>query len=178
MRAGPASAAPPTTTGSAAWSKSWSATSDLFPTLPAGASTECGRAKRRTRTAGRFILDRGGLLALSDGNSVARAAFERAHRDGFVLVVPTPVLAEIAGVGERLDLIVGVVDALLPTSPAIARVASDLLRQTRLHDAVVAIVTAEALASLPAVVLTDRGWDVRRLLEGQPDAQQVTIIDI
>lgn len=144
-------------------------------------STAWGGRSRQTGTTGRLILDSGGLLALSEGNSVARAAIERAHREGYVLVIPTPVLAEgyrLARAGESLHRIAGAVDALLPTSPAIARLASSLLKRTPFNDSVAAIVAAEALAAPPAVVLTSRGWTLRRLLHGRRDADRLTIVDV
>ena len=78
----------------------------------------------------RLILDAGGILALASGDGVARAALERARREGYVVVIPTPVLTQVHR-GDRdrarVDRVVNAVDALLPTSAQIARRAGELL---------------------------------------------------
>ncbi len=43
----------------------------------------------------RVMLDAGGILALSRGDGDARAALERARAGGYVVVIPTPVLAAV-----------------------------------------------------------------------------------
>jgi len=78
----------------------------------------------------RLILDSGGILALARGDGVARAALERARREGYVVVIPTPVLTQVHRGGRDhawVDRVVNAVDALLPTSAQIARRAGELL---------------------------------------------------
>ena len=129
----------------------------------------------------RVILDAGGVLALARGDGLARAALVRAKREGYVVVIPTPVLAEVHRGGRRragVDHVVKRVNALLPTSPDTARRAGELMGAAGTDDAVDAIVVAEALASIPAVVLTSDADDIRRLLGSEPDAARVAIVRV
>jgi len=70
------------------------------------------------------------------------------------------------------------VDALLPTSAAIARRAGELLAKAGTSDAVDVIVAAEALASGPALILTSDPDDLSRLIEGEPEAGRVAVIGV
>lgn len=127
----------------------------------------------------RLILDAGGILALARGDGDARAALERARREGYVVVIPTPVLAQVHRGGPdraRVDRVVNAVDALLPTSEAVARWAGELQAAAGTSDPVDAIVVAEALASVPALILTSDPGDLRRLLDTQPDPVRVALI--
>ena len=129
----------------------------------------------------RLILDAGAILAVARGDGVARAALERARREGYVVVIPTPVLAQVHRGGRDragVDRVVKAVDALLPTSAQAARRAGELLAQSGTSDAVDAIVAAEALLSAPALVLTSDARDIMLLIEGQPDAAAVRVIAI
>jgi hypothetical protein len=129
--------------------------------------------------ARRLILDAGGILALSVGSGDARAALHRARMDGYVVVIPTPVLAQVHRGGRdraRLDRVVNAVDALLPTSALVARFAGELLAAAGSDDAVDAIVVAEALVSVPAAILTSDPDDMRRLLETTKDSRRVLVI--
>jgi sugar/nucleoside kinase (ribokinase family) len=132
----------------------------------------------RTR---RLILDSGGVLALSEGSPLARAALERARREGFVVIIPTPILTEVHRGGRhraRIDRVVNAVDALVPTTAEVARLAGELLARTETDDPVDAIVAAEALMSVPAVIVTGDGQDLRRLIADQPDGMRVAIVDV
>ena len=129
----------------------------------------------------RLILDAGGILALSQGDGDARAALERARREGYVVVIPTPVLAQVHRGGRdraRIDRVVNTVDALLPTSERVARVAGELQANAGTSDAVDAIVAAEALVAAPALILTSDPADVARLLDGEPGAGRVRVIAV
>lgn len=129
----------------------------------------------------RLILDSGAIIAVARGDGVARAALERARREGFVVVIPTPVLTQVHRGGRdraEVDRVVKAVDALLPTSAEVARRAGELLAQSGSSDAVDAIVAAEALLSVPALILTSDARDIMRLIEGQPDAAAVRAIAI
>lgn len=128
-----------------------------------------------------MILDAGGLLALASGSGVARAALARAVREGYVVVIPTPVLAQVHRGGRdraRVDRVVKAVDALLPTSEQVARRAGELQAKTGTSDAVDAIVAAEALASVPALILTTDPGDLSMLLDGEPEAARVAVIGV
>jgi hypothetical protein len=129
----------------------------------------------------RLILDAGAILALARGDAVTRAALGRAVREGYVSVIPTPVLAQVHRGGHdraRIDRVVNAVGALLPTSEATARRAGELQAKSGTADAVDAIVVAEALSSVPAVILTSDPGDLGRLLEGEPEADRVRILGV
>jgi predicted nucleic acid-binding protein len=132
----------------------------------------------RTR---RLILDTGGILALVRLDLVARAALERAVREGYVVVIPTPVLAQVHRGGHDLahvDRVVNMVDALPPTSALVARRAGELQAKAGTSDAIDAIVAAEALESVPSLILTSDPGDLERLLEGEPEAARVVVIRV
>ncbi len=132
----------------------------------------------RTR---RLVLDAGAVFALARGDSDARSALGRALRDGYVVVIPTPVLAQVHRGGRShavIDRIVNAVDALLPTSAEVARRAGELLGRSGMADAVDAIVAAEALRSVPAVILTSDPKDLRLLVEDQPETARILIIAV
>ena len=60
-----------------------------------------------------MILDAGGILALTRGSADARATLERAVREGYVAVIPTPVLAQVHRGGRdraHVDRVVNMVD--------------------------------------------------------------------
>ena len=126
----------------------------------------------------RLVLDAGAILALARGDGDTRAAVERARREGYVVVIPTPVLAQVHRGGRDrawIDRVVNAVDALLPTTAAVARRAGELLARSNTTDAVDAIVAAEALVSTPALILTSDPDDLMRLVDGQPEASDLRI---
>jgi hypothetical protein len=132
----------------------------------------------RTR---RLILDAGGVLGLASGSGDARAALHRARLEGYVAIVPTPVLAQVHRGGRdraRLDRVLKAFDALLPTSERVARLAGELQAASGMNDAIDAIVSAEALVSVPAVILTSDAGDIRRLLAGSPGSHRVLVIAV
>jgi predicted nucleic acid-binding protein len=127
------------------------------------------------------ILDAGGILALAGGDKNARAALDRAVREGYAVVIPTPVLAQVHRGGRdraHLDRVLNKVDAFQPTSERVARRAGELQAKTGTSDAVDAIVAAEALASVPALILTSDHRDLERLLEGEPEAARVAVVGV
>lgn len=135
-------------------------------------------ALARTR---RLILDAGGVLALARGDPRARAALARALHEGYVVVIPTPVLAQVHRGGRDrapIDRVIKAVDAHLPTSEQIARRAGELQAKTSTSDVVDAIVAAEALASVPALILTTDPNDLSLLLDGEPEAARASLIRV
>lgn len=129
----------------------------------------------------RLILDAGGILALSRGDGDARAALERARREGYVVVIPTPVLAQVHRGGRdraRVDRIINKVDALLPTSDRVARFAGELQAKSGTSDAVDAIVAAEALLVVPALVMMSDPGDLAIFLEDAQEAGRVRVIAV
>ena len=129
----------------------------------------------------RMILDAGGILALTRGSADARAALDRAVREGYVVLIPTPVLAQVHRGGRdraHVDRVVKAVDALLPTSALVARRAGELQAKAGTSDAIDAIVAAEALESAPSLVRMSDPGDLERLLEGEPEAGRVVVIRV
>jgi predicted nucleic acid-binding protein len=97
------------------------------------------------------------------------------------VVIPTPVLAKVhRGVRDRasIDRVVKAVDALVPTSEQIARRAGELQARTSTSDVVDAIVAAEALASAPALIMTSDADDIGLLLDGEPEAARVALVQV
>ncbi len=96
-------------------------------------------------------------------------------------MIPTPVLTQVHRGGRDragVDRVVMAVDALLPTSIEVARRAGELLARSGTSDAVDAIVAAEALLSVPSLVLTSDARDIMLSIEGQPEAAAVRVIAI
>jgi hypothetical protein len=116
----------------------------------------------------RLVLDSGGVSAIADGNAIARAALDRARREGWLVVIPAPVLAEVhTGRSDhaRIDRVVNAVDMLLSTTPDMARRAGELRFTSGVTDVVDAIVVAEAVAVRPALILTSDPNDLGKLIE-------------
>jgi len=129
----------------------------------------------------RLILAAGGILTLPRGDPGARAALARALHEGYVVVIPTPVLAQVHRGGRdraSIDRVVKAVDAFLPTSEHIARRAGELQAKASTSDVVDAIVAAEALASVPALILTTDPNDLSLLLDGEPEAGRVVLVSV
>lgn len=132
-------------------------------------------------SSGRLILDSGGVLALARGDPKARSIVRAATERGFLVAIPAPVVAEVHRGGRRdaaVDRVLTAVDMVIPTSETVARRAGELLGAAGLDDPVDAIVVAEALASLPAMILTSDSGDVRRLLETQSDRARVSLVTV
>lgn len=128
-----------------------------------------------------MVLDARGVSAIASGSGIARAALERARRGGWIVVIPTPVLAEVhTGRPDhaRIDRVVNAVDMLLDTTPERARQAGELRARSGVLDVVDAIVVAEAVAARPAVIMTSDPDDVRALLEAAEGAASVGIIAV
>jgi hypothetical protein len=96
-------------------------------------------------------------------------------------VIPTPVLAQVHRGGRdraHVDRVVKAVGALLPTSEAVARRAGELQARAGTSDAIDGIVAAEALMAAPALILASDEDDLRRLVEGEPEASRVLAIGV
>ncbi|MHB8892527.1 MAG: hypothetical protein ACYC65_10840 [Candidatus Limnocylindrales bacterium] len=134
-----------------------------------------------TARPGRLVLDAGGISAIAEGNGIARAALERARRQGWLIVIPAPVLTEVhTGRGDhaRIDRVINAVDMLIATTPERARQAGELRSRSGVLDVVDAIVVAEAVASVPALVMTSDPDDIRALIEAAGAADRVGIIAV
>lgn len=131
--------------------------------------------------ARRLVLDTGGVFALARGARPARFAIERARRQGFAVVIPTAVIAEAHRGGRSsaaTQRVFDRVDAFPPLDVQRAREAGELLGAAGMNATVDAVVVAEALASVPSVIVTSDPSDIRALLEGRPGADRVAIVAV
>ena len=134
-----------------------------------------------TGRPGRLVLDAGGVSAIADGDGVARAALDRARREGWLVVIPAPMLTEVhTGRRDhaRVDRVVNAVDMLIATTPERARQAGELRSRSGVLDVVDAIVVAEAVAFHPTLVMTSDPDDIRRLIEAAGAMGRVAIVAV
>jgi len=134
-----------------------------------------------TARPGRLVLDAGGVSAIADGDDVARAALDRARREGWLVVIPAPVLTEVHTSRRdhaRVDRVVNAVDMLIATTPERARQAGELRSRSGVLDVVDAIVVAEAVAAPPALVMTSDPDDIRGLIEAAGASGRVAIVAV
>ena len=134
-----------------------------------------------TARPGRLVLDARGISAIAEGNGIARAALERARRQGWLVVIPAPVLTEVhtgRRAHARIDRVINAVDMLIETTPGRARQAGELRSRSGVLDVLDAIVAAEAVASVPALVMTSDPDDIRALIEAAGAADRVGIIAV
>lgn len=126
-------------------------------------------------------MDAGGVLAWANGDGDARAAIERARSSGYAVVIPSVVVAQVHRGGQAragTGRIFKAVDAIIPTGVEIALRAGELVAAAGLTDAIDAIVVAEALAAVPAIILTSDRPDIGRLLDGQPGRERIAIVEV
>jgi predicted nucleic acid-binding protein len=129
----------------------------------------------------RLVLDAGAILALTRGDLVARAALRRATREGYLVVLPTPVVAEVHRGGRTraaTDRVLKAVEVHLPTTIGTARLAGELLGRAGLADAIDAIVAAEALSGASAAILTSDADDLTALVEAAGGTGHVAIVAV
>ena len=134
-----------------------------------------------TTRPGRLILDSGGISAIADGSGVARAALERARREGWLVAIPAPVLTEVhTGRRDhaRIDRVINAVDMLIETTPGRAKQAGELRSRSGVLDVVDAIVVAEAVAMPPALVMTSDPDDIRALIGAAGAADRIRVIAV
>jgi hypothetical protein len=128
-----------------------------------------------------LVLDSGGVSAIADGNGVARAALERARREGWLVVIPAPVLVEVhTGRRDhpRIDRVINAVDMLIETTPGRAREAGELRSRSGVLDVVDAIVVAEAVSAAPALIMTSDPDDIRALVEAAEAMDRAMVIAV
>ena len=134
-----------------------------------------------TARPGRLVLDAGGVSAIADGDGLARATLDRVRREGWLVVIPAPVLTEVhTGRRDqaRVVRVVNAVDMLIATTPERARQAGELRSRSGVLDVVDAIVVAEAVAFPPALVMTSDPDDIRRLIEAAGASGRVAIVAV
>lgn len=130
---------------------------------------------------GRVVLDSGGITALAEGNTTARAVVVRARREGRLVVIPAPVLTEVY-TGRRdhahIDRVVNQVNQMIETTPERAKEAGVLRARSGVLDVVDAIVVAEAVSVLPAVILTSDPDDIAALVDAAGASDRMTVIRV
>lgn len=134
-----------------------------------------------TAAAGRVILDSGAISALAEGNPRARAVLVRARREGRLVVIPAPVLTEVyTGRHDhaRIDRVINAVDMLIDTTPDRAKQAGVLRARAGISSVVDAIVVAEAVVALPAIIVTSDPDDIKALVDAAQAADRVTIVAV
>ena len=125
----------------------------------------------------KVVLDAGALIALSRGDHAVRAAVTRARARRYVVVVPTPVVAQVHRAGwnrASMDRALKAVDEFIETSLEVAMRAGVLLGRTGRTDAVDAIVVAEASKSPTAIVTSDPD-DIGRLVDADEAGRDVYV---
>lgn len=125
----------------------------------------------------RLILDTGAVLGFIHGNSRVAAAIRVAHDRGDEIVVPSVVVAQSIRGGPRDAPIHRLLHSVFVSfiGLRLARRAGDLLGASRTSDAADALIVADALRSLPAVILTSDPDHMRRLADGQGSVRIVSI---
>lgn len=130
---------------------------------------------------GRLILDAGGLIAWAAGSPAARGIILHAARQKMPIVVPAVVIAQVIRGGPRdapINQALKQVHQQTGVTPMLARQAGVLLGATSTTDAVDALVVAEALQSLPALILTSDPGDIRRLVMSDTAHARVQVIPV
>lgn len=125
----------------------------------------------------RLLLDAGALIALSRGSAPARASVKRAIRQGYKVVVPTPVVAQVHRGGwdrASVDRTLTAVDVFVATSLETAMRAGVLLGRAGLSDAIDAIVVAEA-SGARSTILTSDPHDIGRLVDADEAGRDVFV---
>jgi len=139
-----------------------------------------GRARQAT-SRDRLILDAGALIALVRGDARTRAIITQALDDELLVVVPTPVLAQVHRGGRdraKTDRALLWVDQFVPTAERIARDAGELLGKAGRSDAVDAIVAAEALNGTSAAILTSDPVDIEDLVDAGDGFGRVPVLGV
>ena len=99
---------------------------------------------------------------------------------GSAVVVPAVVVIQslVEGIGRRaLDAVLdGTLDP--PLDRAREDLAAQLLRASATEDVVDGLVAAEALLSVPSIVITSDPRDIARLLQDDERAGRVTVWDV
>lgn len=113
----------------------------------------------------RLILDSGAVIALSRGDTRARAFLQRAVALGAEVLIPAVVIAETVRGSARdatVNRVIGAVDSIAHVDEAVGRAAGGLLGAARMSQAIDAVVVAIA-ASGGGHVLTSSPDDLTRL---------------
>jgi hypothetical protein len=125
----------------------------------------------------RLILDTGAVLGFIQGNPRVAAAIRLAHDRGDEIVVPSVVVAQSIRGGPRDAPIHRLLHSVFVPfiGLRLARRAGELLGTSGTSDAADALIMAEALRTLPALILTGDPDDMHRLADGQRSVRVVSI---
>ena len=132
------------------------------------------RSKRRSElkmSASRLVLDSGAVIALSRGDSRARAFLTRALKLEVDIEVPVVVVAETLRGTARdapVHLALNAFGRVRPTTKAIGKLAGRLLGEAHSSHTVDALVVAQAIDSGGGAILTSDPDDLERLAGGWP----------
>ena len=105
----------------------------------------------------------------------------RARREGRLVVIPAPVLAEVyTGRRDhaRIDRVIDAVDMQIETTPERAKYAGVLRARSGVLDVVDAIVVAEAVAALPSVIVTSDVKDIAALVDAASATGRVLTVGV
>jgi hypothetical protein len=124
-----------------------------------------------------LILDTGAVLGFIRGNPRIAAAIRLAHDRGDEIVVPSVVVAQSIRGGPRDAPIHRLLHSVFVPfiGLRLARRAGELLGASGTSDAADALIMAEALRSLPAVILTGDSDDMHRLADGQRSVHIISV---
>jgi hypothetical protein len=130
---------------------------------------------------GRVILDAGALFAWARGDDFVRAMIQQADERKALVVLPVVVIAQAIRGGRAdapIDRVMKQVSKFAPVTIPLARQAGILLGATGATDVVDALVAAEALASLPSLILTSDPRDIRQLIQNDPAHSRVQVVAV
>ena len=143
-------------------------------------------ARRALGAGGTLVLDSEGLVKLAAGDSRARAFLATAWERGARVVVSAITLTEVLRGGHRDAPVHRVLSRIVvqPVSPALGRLAGELLGTTGLSGhrcAIDAVVAATALdLPRPVVILTSDPDDLTRLVEEpvRPKEERIAVVHV
>lgn len=131
-----------------------------------------GSRKEERLSGRRLVLDSGAVIALSRGDTRARAYLARARELLVPVEVPVVVVAETIRGGPRdapVHRVLKAVGAVPLADERHGRTAGRLLGTARSTSTADALVVAQAIEAGGAVVLTGDPDDLGRLAAGHPD---------
>ncbi|HEX2162391.1 MAG TPA: type II toxin-antitoxin system VapC family toxin [Thermoanaerobaculia bacterium] len=125
-------------------------------------------------SARRLVLDSGAVIALSRGETRARAFVARARELSVPVEIPVVAVAETIRGGPRdapVHRVLKAVGTVPPAGERHGRTAGRLLGAARSTSTVDALVVAQAIEGGGAVVLTGDPDDLRRLAVDHPEVR-------
>lgn len=131
-----------------------------------------GSRKEERLSGRRLVLDSGAVIALSRGDTRARAYLARARELLVPVEIPVVVVAETIRGGPRdapVHRVLKAVGAVPLANERHGRTAGRLLGSARSTSTADALVVAQAIEGGGAVVLTGDPDDLGRLAAGHPD---------